>query len=64
MAEIQNPFDLPARVLTQQEQDRKMNTLHFGKPGATQFYLRVHDGDVDGKINSESVMQMGNYVNP
>ena len=64
MAEIQNPFDLPAKVESAQERFRQMNELHKGKPGAVQYYLRVVGGEVGEPTNAGNVMQMGHYCNP
>ena len=64
MAEIPNPFDLPAHVESSQEIARKINAQHGSKPGATGYYLSVVGGELDERTNAGNVMQMGHYVNP
>ena len=64
MAEIPNPFEVPARVYSAQEEARKLAAQHAGKPGATKYYLQAHAGNLDGSVDAENVMKMGSYVNP
>ena len=65
MAEIPNPFDMPARVLTNQEKQRNSNRMYKDLPLGTPAYLSVTGEDLDAPgVNSENVMKMSQYVNP
>ena len=62
MAEIPNPFDIPAVKRTEQQELFRLNAMTKNKPMGTQFYLKVKGQDVP--VANTNVMKFGQYANP
>ena len=65
MAEIENPFDKPAKELSALERANHLNQMYGQYPIGAGFYMKAHNGAEPGKkIKKSAVMNMGSYVNP